>query len=263
MQPRAKTGPIVTKKISQLAVLGVAVLISALGVSSPAEAQCTPFPKIALWSELTHDFVRQQVEDRYDGDWDAYLVKLKNIQGKLKSIHALGLRAGVTWRDKKVRLKGRELAAFLKLLEQRLRVTECLAENDAMADFETAASGDAIADFSTAAGGDAFEAKEAKADSGNQVQCGTIPNLAWWELKTHEVIVDYVSRKHFDDWRPYIAKWSRKLGRLQDIYNRGGTATTNTGIRLRGSELKTYLEQMRTRVSVIRCLATANPDSKA
>ena len=249
-----------TKKISQLAVLGVAVLISALGVSGPAEAQCTSFPKIALWSELTHDFVRQQVEDRYDGDWDGYLVKLKSIQGKLKSIHALGLRAGITWRDKKVRLKGQELAAFLTLVEQRLRVTECLAENDAMADFETAAGEDAIADFSTAAGGDAFEAK---ADSGNQVQCGTVPDVAWWDFKTHEVIVDYVSRRYRGDWRPYIAKWSGKLGRLQDTYDRGGTATTRTGIRLRGRELRAYLEQMRTRVSVIRCLATANPDSKA
>lgn len=244
-----------TKKIFQLAVLGVAVLISALGAGGPAEAQCTPFPKIALWNELTHDFVRRQVEDRYDGDWDAYLANLEGIQGKLKAIHARGLRAGVTWRDKKVRLKGRELAAFLKLVEQRLRVTECLAENDAMADFETAAGGDAIADFSTAAGGDAFEAK---ADSGNRVQCGTLPDVAWWELKTHEVILDYVSRRYRGDWQPYIAKWSGKLDRLQDIYNRGGTATTRTGIRLRGRELRAYLEQMRTRASVIRCLATAN-----
>lgn len=240
-----------TKKISPLAVLGAAVLILTLGVGGPAEAQCTPFPKIALWSELTHDFVRQQVEDRYQGDWDAYLAMLESLQGKLKAIHAQGLRAGVTWRDKKVRLKGRELAAFLKRVEQRLRVTECLADNDA------------IADFSTAAGGDAFEAKEAKADSGNQVPCGTIPDVKWWKLKTHEVIVDYVSLRHLGDWRPYIAKWSGKLDRLQDIYNRGGTATTRTGIRLRGRELKTYLEQMRTRVSVIRCLATADPDSKA
>ncbi len=249
-----------TQTISPLAALGVAVLIVTLGVSGPAEAQCTPFPKIALWSELTHDFVRQQVEDRYQGDWDAYLAKLESLQGKLKAIHAQGLRAGVTWRDKKVRLKGRELADFLKRVEARLRVTECLAENDAIADFSTAAGGDAIADFSTAAGGDAIEAK---ADSGNQVQCGTIPDVKWWKLKTHEVIVDYVSRRHFGDWQPYIAKWSGKLGRLQDIYNRGGTATTSTGIRLRGRELKTYLEQMRMRVSVIRCLATADPDSKA
>ncbi len=240
-----------TQKISHLAALGVAVLIVTLGVSGPAEAQCTPFPKIALWSELTHDFVRRHVEDRYQGDWDDYLAKLERYQGRLKAIHAQGLRAGVTWRDKKVRLKGRELADFLKRVEARLRVTECLAENDA------------IADFSTAAGGDAPEAKEAKADSGNQVPCGTVPDVAWWKLKPHKVIVDYVSRRHFGDWQPYIAKWSGKLGRLQDIYNRGGTATTSTGIRLRGRELKTYLEQMRMRVSVIRCLATADPDSKA
>ena len=237
-----------TMKTSQLAVLGLVTLIVALSNIGPAAAQCAPFPEIALWSELDHDFVRGHVDERYDGDWDAYLAKLKRYQGSLKAIHDQGLRAGVTWRDKKVRLKGQELAGFLKLVGERLRVTQCLAENDA------------IADFSTAAGGDTLKAK---ADSGIQVQCETLPDVAWWELKTHEVIVGHVSRKYRGVWQPYIAKWSRKLVRLQDVYNRGGTKTTRTGIKLQGRELRTYLAQMQTRVSVIRCLATANSDSKA
>ncbi len=209
-------------------------------------AECAKFPKFALWNELNHEFVRQYVDDRHGGDWAAYLTKLEGYERQLKGIHDKGLGAVITWRANKVRLKGARLAEFLKLVEQRLKITRCLADNESLAEFTTAAGGTDLGD---------------EADPPKPRQCEQIPQVAWWKFSTHESVANYVSQRHRGNWRTYIDKWSQRLAKLQEIYGRGSSAVTNTGIVLKGHKLSAYIGQMQKRISVVSCLAKNSGDT--
>ncbi len=45
------------------------------------------------------------------------------------------------------------------------------------------------------------------------------------------------------------------MAKLREIYERQSSAVTRTGVVLKGGALKTYLEQMQKRISIIHCLA--------
>ena len=53
----------------------------------------------------------------------------------------------------------------------------------------------------------------------------------------------------------FRSSWSRRLSKLQDIQGRGSSAVTNTGELLKGPRLAAYIDKMRTRISITRCLA--------
>ena len=224
----------------RLAILGLAVLVLAAGYAPEASASCGSFPRIPLWKSLSHDFVRQQVEDTYVGDWQAYLTKLERYQSKLRGIRKRGTAAVVTWKSRKIRLKGDAIKEFLGHVDRRIAVTRCLAENDG------------IANFSTAAGGtDA----EIRSQAAKPKQCLAFPNVSWWKFKSHESVTGYVYRKYRGNWRAYIDTWSKRLSKLQNIQGRGSSAVTNTGVLLKGPGLAAYIDKMRIRISVTRCLA--------
>ncbi len=96
-----------------------------------------------------------------------------------------------------------------------------------------------------------------------KTKCGPIPDVKWWKFRTRENIAGYVTRQHKGDWKAYIEIWTVRLVKLQDIYQRGSTAITTTGLALKGPELKVYIEQMRERLSVTRCLAAEAAADKA
>jgi hypothetical protein len=52
-----------------------------------------------------------------------------------------------------------------------------------------------------------------------------------------------------------MQKWSHRLEKLQDIYDRDSSAVTNSGIVLKGKKLFVYISKMQKRNSVVRCLA--------
>lgn len=229
--------------IPRLFLLGLTVLVLVVGYVPKASATCGPFPRIPLWKSLSHDFVRQQVEDTYDGDWQTYIAKLERYEDKLRGIRKRGTAAVVTWESRKIRLKGEAIDIFLGQVDRRIAVTRCLAGNDD------------IANFSTAAGGTDAGIAEARSRTAKPKQCRPFPNVAWWKFKSHESVTGYVFRKYRGNWRAYINSWSRRLSKLQDIQGRGASAVTNTGELLKGSVLAAYINKMRTRISVTRCLA--------
>jgi len=235
------TGLMILRKAIAGAVFGAFAIFALVGAPTAAKADCHVFPRVALWQGLDHDFVRNHVAERYDGDWGAYLTKMKRYRDKLAAIHEQGLRAGVTWRGKKVRLEGAKLGDFLKLVDRRLAVTKCLAESEGLANFSTAAGGEPPLDDRRTRG------------SGS---CGAIPDVEWWALKSHDDIVKYVRQRHDGDFRDYVAKWDDRLRKLQDIYARGSAAITRSGLMLRGPSLHAYMVQMRERNNVVRCLAS-------
>ena len=232
--------------LPRLAILGLAVLVLSTGLASEASASCGPFPRIPLWTSLSHDSVRQQVEVAYDGDWQAYIAKLERYESKLRGIQERGTAAVVTWNGRKIRLKGDAIDIFLDQVDRRIIVTRCLSENDDIANFSTAAGG-------TDAG--AAITDEPRSRTAKPRQCRSFPDVDGWKFKSHESVTGYVFRKYQGDWRAYIASWSRRLSKLQDIQGRGSSAVTNTGELLKGPVLDAYINKMRTRISITRCLA--------
>ena len=91
---------------------------------------------------MSHGSVRAYVEDRFGGDWDAYIDKLERISAGLLGIHGRGKGAIIRLKGRKVTLKGVGLSDYMQLSSVRLGVVRCLAEEaDSLQDFATAAGG--------------------------------------------------------------------------------------------------------------------------
>ncbi len=133
---------ILTIKNGLISVAFVVVLAS-FPVDGFARPECPSFPKVTFWGELTHETVRQHVEERMSGDWVVYLNQLQRQHTALKGIHQRGSGAVIKRKGKKIRLSGKELAKYLKFTKRRISVVRCLAELD---------EANTLADFSTAAG---------------------------------------------------------------------------------------------------------------
>jgi CheY-like chemotaxis protein len=88
-----------------------------------------------------------------------------------------------------------------------------------------------------------------------KIECGEVPDVDWWRVKTHGQIASYVQRKHAGDWQPYVKSWVERLKKLQDIYRRGSAIKTGNGTILQDEDLAKYVNQIAKRVAVTRCLA--------
>ena len=263
----------VIEKMWRTLVLGVIVIavLAVSGAQAPVLASgsgtnqkpvtCAPFPRIALWRSLDHDFARRTVNEIHGGNWQAYIDTLQGYEFKLRAIQERGTTAVVLWKNSNIRLKGPDLADFLDNLERRIEVTRCLAGmNDTKATDVLAMT---IADFTTAAGGPANMGTDGASGrimdgamlSSQIPSCGLIPDVAWWKFRTHGSIAGYVHRRYRGNWQAYIGTWKSRLKKLQDIQNRGASAVTSTGIMLRGVQLAGYIDKVQTRISVTRCLA--------
>ena len=109
-----------------------------------AQAECPAFPKLQFWGDLTHGSVRAYIEERFGGDWNAYINKLERIKTGLQGIHGRGKGAVIKLKGRRVKLKGAKLGDYLQLSGVRLGVVRCLAEE---------AEADSLQNFATAAGG--------------------------------------------------------------------------------------------------------------
>ena len=88
--------------------------------------------------------------------------------------------------------------------------------------------------------------------------CGEIPKVAWWGNPTHEKIISQVNKKHSSNWDEYIGKWQKQLSFLKEVKGKGGTIVTPIQTRLKGMALDQYIQQVSTRVKVIKCLKLEN-----
>ena len=123
------------------ALLSVAVLASAFPAG--AAEVCSPFPRVALWGEYTHDTVRKHVNGTLAGDWTAYIGELQRQLKALQKIHARGSGVAISRDGRTVNLRDEALAQYIMHADRRLGIARCLA---ASSEAET------VATFSTAAG---------------------------------------------------------------------------------------------------------------
>jgi hypothetical protein len=87
-------------------------------------------------------------------------------------------------------------------------------------------------------------------------ECPNFPTVSWWGKVSHDSVTSYVARKYDGDWTSYVKKWERQLSRMTKVRDRGKTAVIKSrNLRLSGDKLSIYVEQIRQRVAVTRCLA--------
>lgn len=104
---------------------------------SPNDSQATPsgaslqscgdLPKVPWWGSASHDSIINYVNNKADGDWNAYIAKWERQLEKLDGIYA---RDGTVIAPKLgTRLSGPTLAEYITQVETRLEVTRCLAKS--------------------------------------------------------------------------------------------------------------------------------------
>ncbi len=91
----------------------------------PTANACEELPKVEWWGNPTHESITNYVNNKADGDWDAYIAKWQGQLEKLVSIQAKG---GTVIAPKLgTRLTGQSLAQYIAQVETRIKVTRCLA----------------------------------------------------------------------------------------------------------------------------------------
>lgn len=101
-------------------------------------------------------------------------------------------------------------------------------------------------------------AGSAKAD------CQAFPDVPWWNNLTHDRVTSYVNRKHDGEWADYVDKWENQLEKLEGIASRGNAVVVGKDKqRLEDEGLLDYIELVKERVEVNRCLAEAAASSLA
>ena len=111
------------------AVVWIVVFAAVAGVSGISRAEFPAYPKVAWWSNLSHDSTIRLVEKKHDGDWETYLEKWDSQLVKLEDIAARGSAIVVT--KDKIRVEGEELDEYVVNVEERIDVIVCLAEEAA------------------------------------------------------------------------------------------------------------------------------------
>ncbi len=114
---------------------GVLAIAAAIAISGGARAECEAFPKVEWWGALSHDTVREFVDEEFDGSWAPYLEKWDIRRMKLKRLadNAMSLTIDETGTV----LKGASLNAHIKNVEKRLQVARCLAATEDSSGFDT------------------------------------------------------------------------------------------------------------------------------
>lgn len=121
-----------------LAIMGAA----AMGQEKSSASACQPLPSVSWWTSDQNDIVTL-VDQRYGGNWDAYIEKWDDYRRRMQEIYDKGSAAVVKSRD--LHLEGDALARHIQDIKARIDVTKCLAlENGAksLENFQTAAGGD-------------------------------------------------------------------------------------------------------------------------
>ena len=221
-----------------------------------AASPCAPLPEVAWWGTNGHASVTAYVNRKHEGNWAGYIAKWEKYRSHMEDV--LSRDSAVTVKKAGVRLEGPKLAEYTQKIGRRVSVIRCLAKEAAGRATPARRSGPYGAPLSEAvvigaALGDAARQSDPEG-------CPALPEISWWGTNSHRKMTDYVGRKFGGDWGPYIAKWESYEARMRDVLNRGGTVVLEKKkLRIEGAALANYAEKIGQRVSVIRCLAGAEP----
>ena len=90
--------------------------------------------------------------------------------------------------------------------------------------------------------------------------CPLPSQVSWWSNLSHASITKYVDRKLGGDWNTYVDKWEIQLDLLMDVYARNSEVVIRSkNLRLKGNSLANYIDDVRERLAITRCLAKSVP----
>ncbi|NQU57795.1 MAG: hypothetical protein HQ513_11210 [Rhodospirillales bacterium] len=123
------------------------VLIAMVLFSNQAKAEgCPEIPAVSWWGETTAEKLTAQVDSKYDGDWAPYIKEWESYAEKARDVMALGKSLQVNSHG--LVLKDQELARYVKLIDERIKATRCIADEvidarliEELNNMETAAGG--------------------------------------------------------------------------------------------------------------------------
>jgi cytochrome c553 len=107
----------------------------AFSFSLPAKSACPEFPEVPWWSGFSHETAVRYVERRYKGNWTPYIAVWTKQYSVLNNLHQKNFTAIVrgkrTVNDETtkytIKLKGVDLADYIKKVKKRVEILECLA----------------------------------------------------------------------------------------------------------------------------------------
>ena len=91
--------------------------------------------------------------------------------------------------------------------------------------------------------------------------CPAYPRIWSWGAISHQKTIDFVRDNHGGDWAPYNGKWKNRLDLLEMAHVQGRAVVIPSrpgkigGLRLRDRGLAEFIELVRMRINVNRCLA--------
>jgi hypothetical protein len=92
--------------------------------------------------------------------------------------------------------------------------------------------------------------------------CEPFPDVSWWGKLTHQRVIRYVDRKHKGNWAAYLRKWERQLDKIEDVQRRDSRIIIRKrGLVVGGKDLDEYVDKVRVRIDVSRCLARRATES--
>jgi hypothetical protein len=118
-------------------------LCASVLVVGEARAECGAIPNVAWWGDLTHAKIKQHVDQKWDGDWAAYIEQWATQQIKLQSW--LESDSSAVIRNRIVSFNVEAVTDYMLQVEKRLEITHCLAVEEGF---------DGLEDFNVASGAD-------------------------------------------------------------------------------------------------------------
>ena len=135
------------KLVRPFIAIPLVAIALAMGASAlRAEQKCPALSAVQWWDETNHQKMTSYVNARHGGDWDAYIVRWQSHLTKVQGIYNRG--GAVASKKLGVRIEGRKLYEYIAAVEQRLTITQCLAEQ------EMAREAKRLEDMESASGGD-------------------------------------------------------------------------------------------------------------
>ena len=105
----------------------LAFIIVVMAASS-AQAACENFPRVPWWGNLSHVATKAFVVRKHDGNWSPYVKKWSKQVDKLKDVQTRESAVFVRYKGKKVKIAGKALENYIKLVSKRVGVIRYLAK---------------------------------------------------------------------------------------------------------------------------------------
>jgi hypothetical protein len=105
----------------------LAFIIVVMAASS-AQAECDAFPRVPWWGDLSHVATKAFVARKHEGNWSPYVKKWLKQVDKLKDLQKRESAVFVRYRGKKVKIDGKALVNYIKLVSKRVGVIRCLSK---------------------------------------------------------------------------------------------------------------------------------------